>query len=560
MKGRRDRAGGSSGRPRAAHRALLFIVPVLLVALLLPAAAGATMLERVTVEQLAQDAVLVVEGTVLSTTPEVTAGDVRTVVRLQVTTALKGSPGDVAVFAVPGGTLPDGTVVRVDAMPAFHPGEECYAFVDVRGWVIAGFQGKIPVTDGRVFGGRVKQAAMNDRIRAALKPGASAASGKAGPAVERAPAPEQGARTAAAPVITSVSPSSASAGTNTPVVIDGRGFGRSRGWVEFTYGNDEVDRIEAPVSSWSDTRIECTVPTATIKDYAASAGSGPLWVTSADGRESAPFQFSVPFSYGDEHWARPQVTYYVNTSGIDDSLRESLVDAGADTWNAAGSGFTFVDGGATTATIARDGKNVISWAYGLPARVIAQSSSVGSGGIIKEADIRFNNDYDWGSGAAGTNTMDVQSIAMHEVGHWLVLNDVYGPGDEDKVMYGFGTEESVKRTLSAGDIAGIKWIYPVDTTAPQVGAKNAVAKRNQIVKIYFRVYDDVSAQVASQVQIVSEAGAVKKSWDWDYDENWDGWWSVKYKAALPKGKYTIMVTGTDLAGNSAKGFATLTVK
>ena len=557
MEKRRDGAAGRAGLPRAAWAAPLVLLLVCL-ASLCPAVAGATTLQRMSVEQLARRAVLVVDGTVVSTAAEQTGGDVRTTVRLRVRTALKGAPGDVATFAVPGGTLPDGTTVHVDAMPHFTPGEECYVFVDAHGWVIAGFQGKIAVSGGRVAGSGVKRAAMDDLIEAALTPGAPSAAGEAAAAGSGAPA--RRARAGGVPVISSVSPGAASAGTDSPVVITGSGFGASRGWVEFTYGNDDVERIEARVSSWSDARIQCTVPTAVIKDYSASAGSGPMWVTTADGRESAPYDFSVPFSFGDEEWASPRVTYYVNTSGIDDALRESLVDAGVAVWTAAGSGFAFVDGGDTDATIGLDGENVISWAWGLPDRVIAQSSSWSSGGHIKEADVRFSNDYDWGDGAPGSNTMDVQSIATHEVGHWLVLNDLYGPGDTDKVMYGFGTEEDVKRTLSDGDIAGIKWIYPLDTAAPQVGAKNATATRGQVVKLYFRVYDDVSAEVASQLQIVNKSGAVKKSWAWDYGENYDGWWSVKYRATLPKGKYSIIVTGTDLAGNSAKAFATLTVK
>lgn len=558
MKGRRDNAAERTVRPRVARAVALVPLLLLLLLAVFPAAAGATVLERMTVEELAQRAALVVDGTVLGTSVDQSGGEVRTVVRMRVGTALKGAPGKVITFAVPGGTLPDGTTVRVDAMPSFAPGDECYVFVDVRGWVIAGFQGKVPVVDGRLYGSGAKRAAMDRRIQAALRPGAALQS-EAGPADVQAPAPAA-ARAISAPVITSVSPTSAAAGIDAPIVITGRGFGSVRGWVEFTYGNDGVERIEAEVSSWSDTRIECTVPTAEILDYPASAGSGPMWVTTFDLRESAPYDFQVPFGYGGWRWAQPRVTYFVNTSGIDDAMRESLVDAGTATWNAAGSGFTFVDGGKTTATIADDGKNVISWAYGLPSGVIAQSSSWGSGSTIMEADIRYNNDYEWGDGAPGSGTMDIQSIATHEVGHWLVLRDQYGPGDTAKVMYGFGDYESVARTLSAGDVAGIKWIYPLDATAPQVAARNATVKKNATVKIYFRVYDDVSAEVASQVQIVTKNGAVKKSWSWDYGENYDGWWWVQYKAAIAKGKYAIIVTGTDLAGNSAKGFGTLTVK
>ncbi len=149
--------------------------------------------------------------------------------------------------------------------------------------------------------------------------------------------------------------------------------------------------------------------------------------------------------------------------------------------------------------------------------------------------------------------MDVQSIAMHEVGHWLVLNDLYGPGDTTKVMYGFGDYESVARTLERRRRGRHQVDLPRSTRRRRrSGAKNATAKKNQTVKIYFRVYDDISAQVASQVQIVTKNGTVKKTWTWDYGENYDGWWWVKYKAALAKGKYAIIVTGTDLAGNSAK--------
>jgi len=56
--------------------------------------------------------------------------------------------------------------------------------------------------------------------------------------------------------------------------------------------------------------------------------------------------------------------------------------------------------------------------------------------------------------------MDVQTIAEHEVGHWLGLSDQYMSGDSSKIMYGYGSTGSVKRTLASGDLAGINWIYP----------------------------------------------------------------------------------------------------
>lgn len=55
----------------------------------------------------------------------------------------------------------------------------------------------------------------------------------------------------------------------------------------------------------------------------------------------------MPFAYGAQKWAKAGATYLVDPSGIDDALRESLVDAGAAVWNAAGSRFQSTDGGAT---------------------------------------------------------------------------------------------------------------------------------------------------------------------------------------------------------------------
>ena len=88
------------------------------------------------------------------------------------------------------------------------------------------------------------------------------------------------------------------------------------------------------------------------------------------------------------------------------------------------------------------------------------------GGIVSQCDVQFSNALPWGDGAPGSNTIDVQTTAMHEVGHWLKLRDQYMPGDSSKVMYGYASENQQKRTLSAGDIAGIRWIYPTGGPSP----------------------------------------------------------------------------------------------
>jgi Carboxypeptidase regulatory-like domain/IPT/TIG domain len=643
---------GSSWRTLAA--ACMFLALILVSAW--PAPARATTLERMSIDQLSRRATMVVEGTVVSTAVEQTPAGVRTAVRVRVHDVLKGVPSTLKTVYVPGGALPDGSQVVVDAMASFRAGDACYVFVDTRGWVIGGFQGKLDVAGGRVLGRGVTTATMSRRIKAALhaaKPAARPTSGARADAwppkyflgnvsdstdghmlpevVVQATQPSTGfvyttttdatgyyrldlnpdpsdqfgkydvefskegyqtkyyplmlslLWTAAAgpadgrvdealtpgtgPTITSITPGEASAGTDTHVTISGTNFTATQGNVEFSYGRNDVMRISASdISSWTDTSINCAVPTALIDNYPASAGSGPVVVTTSTGVESNAYDFVVPFGYGGHKWAAGGATYFVNTSGIDDALRESLVDAGTAVWNAAGSGFTFDDGGTTTLSKAQDDTNVISWADGLPAGVIGQASSYyDASGNMTESDVQFSNAFAWGDGLSGSGTMDIQTITMHEVGHWLRLLDQYMDNDSGKVMYGYGSEDLQKRTLAAGDLAGITWIYadqPVDSVGPVCAAKNVTVKRGKTCKLYFKVYDALSAQVTTRLAITTKSGAIKKRWSWGYDRNVPGWWWMKYTCRLPRGTYRIVVTGKDLAGNpqSRVGRATLKVK
>ena len=97
---------------------------------------------------------------------------------------------------------------------------------------------------------------------------------------------------------------------------------------------------------------------------------------------------------------------------------------------------------------------------------------------------------------------------------------------------------------------------------PVCAAKNATVRRGATCKLYFKVYDAQSAEVTTQLDITTRSGVVVMRRSWGYDESLDGWWSTKYTCRLPKGMYRIVVTGEDLAGNSASvvGRATLRVK
>jgi len=78
---------------------------------------------------------------------------------------------------------------------------------------------------------------------------------------------------------------------------------------------------------------------------------------------------------------------------------------------------------------------------------------------LVEWDMIFDDiDFDWATGEA--TKMDFENIATHELGHSVGLGDLYTSECSEQTMYGYATEgETKKRTLEAGDIAGIQKLY-----------------------------------------------------------------------------------------------------
>jgi len=82
-----------------------------------------------------------------------------------------------------------------------------------------------------------------------------------------------------------------------------------------------------------------------------------------------------------------------------------------------------------------------------------------SGRKLVEWDAVFNSNYTFGNFDGTTTVMDYQNIATHEFGHALGLGH---PDDSctEETMYRFAAfNETKKRTLEAGDIAGVQSLY-----------------------------------------------------------------------------------------------------
>ena len=81
-------------------------------------------------------------------------------------------------------------------------------------------------------------------------------------------------------------------------------------------------------------------------------------------------------------------------------------------------------------------------------------------GEMVDFNIVFNTYFQWGDANSDSALMDIQNIATHEFGHGFGLADLYKPKLSALTMYGYASEGQIdKRTLEAGDIAGIQAIY-----------------------------------------------------------------------------------------------------
>ena len=182
---------------------------------------------------------------------------------------------------------------------------------------------------------------------------------------------------------------------------------------------------------------------------------------------------TFPYSYSGLFWPHPPapvVSYRINENTADCTGEGAAVQAAAATWSNAGANFSFSYAGATGATaVTQNFVNEILWTNLGSGGTLALTTTwyYTSNNNIFECDMEFNEYYTWST----SGQYDVQTVALHEFGHFLFLDH---SSDINAVMY--YQYQGIRRALYADDIAGIRYIYGSSLTAPTVtnstGASN----------------------------------------------------------------------------------------
>lgn len=192
-------------------------------------------------------------------------------------------------------------------------------------------------------------------------------------------------------------------------------------------------------------------------------------------RAYEPTTFAQQLTVPDQPWVdpkwpgeKPQVKAEVNLNsthigeqgGSEAQFLQAIKNA-LRTWSIVGSAeFTLLYQGASTATSTgfNNKSEIVFMKKGLGSQLGQAQIWYTNSGIIVEADLWLNDDYAVdATGAPQANEIDVESVALHELGHWAPLGHVDAA---EAVMYPVLGNGVRKVALASADINGLNALYP----------------------------------------------------------------------------------------------------
>ncbi len=190
------------------------------------------------------------------------------------------------------------------------------------------------------------------------------------------------------------------------------------------------------------------------------------------------YQYWVDGGYA-LRWITSAVTYRINNTMAIGTLTqqdwENAINAASQTWNTAGSRFVFSVGSTTVKNYlpaGRDTQNVYGWLIDAARPAGFTRLTARANEAFVELDSYFNQHsmYQWSRNPTGSQ-LDIQTVALHEFGHWAGLehqgpinsNIACSPGaecDDNSMWYVYPAGTNTRRALTSDDKFGVQSIYP----------------------------------------------------------------------------------------------------
>jgi len=172
--------------------------------------------------------------------------------------------------------------------------------------------------------------------------------------------------------------------------------------------------------------------------------------------------------------ACPNIHYRIyDNSGI--SGASAAIQAATASWNSVACSCAVLtcDGSAAAC-----GDNIVCWAALSDNNIIGLTTiwytPIGNTYYISKFQMQFNTYFSWVTNCSSSG-MDVQTIALHEFGHVLAMDDLYDSSCSSHIMYGYAYQGLCKRDPTV-DAACLTGLYPSAPTLDWFAINNGASE------------------------------------------------------------------------------------